>query len=222
MCHPKTHLVFLVTSIGHEETRHHDTAGHGTVLRGVLAHLDAGNVARSGLGHPKQRHDVTVPCLSPSPGPQVRPQAVGALPAPMWCGVGLGTGGRGDVGDSRTGRVTVVSTLGCEGHLCPPDETQIIPGGLSPAGYLVPKSLPVLALPKFFLLLHPISWDVADGHPMMGDPLHPPFPCPSIVSSGGITCNHGSRVSLGPFFTELVPTPLEEPGQGESTPHFRC
>lgn len=36
------HLGFLSTRAGHEEARHHDAAGHGAVLRGVPAHLDAG------------------------------------------------------------------------------------------------------------------------------------------------------------------------------------
>lgn len=99
---PKFISSFFPPRAGHEETRHHDAAGHGAVLRGVLAHLDAGNAARAGTWHPKPCHGVTVPCLSPSPGPHVGPPAVGALPALIRRGDGLGTGGSGGVGDSRT------------------------------------------------------------------------------------------------------------------------
>ena len=47
---PRFHLGFLSTRAGHEEARHHDAAGHGAVLRGVPAHLDAGKGAWMGCG----------------------------------------------------------------------------------------------------------------------------------------------------------------------------
>lgn len=47
---PRFHLGFLSTRAGHEEARHHDAAGHGAVLRGVPAHLDAGKGAWMGYG----------------------------------------------------------------------------------------------------------------------------------------------------------------------------
>lgn len=165
-----------------------------------------------------------VPCLSPSPGPQIGPPAMGALPALMRHGDGLGTGGSGDVGDSRTtdgSSMAIGSRTGCGGHLCPPNQARNIPGGFSPGGYRVPKPVPVLAPQKLFLMLHPISWAIPDGHPVMGDPLHPPFPCPPVFCSASSPATMGQGFFSVLFLLSWLQPPCSSLAGG-SIPRFRC
>lgn len=97
--------------------------------------------------------------------------------------------------------MAIVSRRGRGGHLCPPNQADDVPGGLSPGGYCIPKPLPILAPQKLFLMLHPISWAVADGRPMTGDSLHPLFPCPPIFCSASSPAATGQGFfSVGFFY----------------------
>lgn len=148
--HPKT-LVCLSPRAGHEETRHHDAAGHRAVLRGVPAHLDAGKVARPGCDTPN--HSVGPPW-----SPQVGAPAAGAGPGPVWHRGGLGWQGRCWGQQEQEWEHCDSSAKDGVWELPPsPKRACGMPSVLSPGRYRVPKSPPVPASQKLFLMWHAIS-----------------------------------------------------------------
>lgn len=109
--------------------------------------------------------------------------------------------------------MAVVSRTGCGGHLCTPNQACNVPAGLSPGRYRVPIPLPVLAPPNVLPHVAPhllgcCWWPSHDG-----GPLTPPVPTSPHFLLSVIICSGGPRGFFGLFFTELVPTPSEQPGR---------
>lgn len=203
---------FLSARVGHEEARHHDAAGHGAVLRGVLAHLDAGEGARRGRGRVTRGGPGTASTgrtagrktpLGTSGGvaaglslPRERPLDLNLEP---WCWDGEGIGG--SVGDSGTGggRNMESSTAGngVWGHLRPQINPITVPDLLSPGECHVPELVPMLA-PQNPSLAPPGA--PTGARPASGVSKSTPSPTPPNFLLCSSSHSHRPGTFLGPFF----------------------